>query len=119
MKKIFVITLAGLILGSTVMASEYTKFSRKFIRHIKDCDAYEETVTSKYEDMTFNTTRKITGWKNGFCRYSETITSEVGAYNLDCRFTDIQLDDLYEAIIDYQHRERRFGKTSEQLKVES
>ena len=31
----------------------------------------------------------------------------------------ITVDDLYEAIIDYQHRERRFGKTSEQLKVES
>ncbi|MBO4577926.1 MAG: di-trans,poly-cis-decaprenylcistransferase, partial [Paludibacteraceae bacterium] len=26
-------------------------------------------------------------------------------------------EDLYEAIVDYQHRERRFGKTSEQLKV--
>ena len=25
-------------------------------------------------------------------------------------------EDLYEAIVDYQHRERRFGKTSEQLK---
>ena len=28
---------------------------------------------------------------------------------------DFRKDDLYEAIIDYQHRERRFGKTSEQL----
>ena len=25
-------------------------------------------------------------------------------------------EDLYEAVVDYQHRERRFGKTSEQLK---
>ena len=115
MKKIFVITLAGLILGSTVMASEYTKFSRKFIRHIKDCDAYEETVTSKYEDMTFNTTRKITGWKNGFCKYSETITSEVGAYKLDCRFTDIQLDDLYEAM---RNRSKKAEKYSLDVYVE-
>lgn len=29
---------------------------------------------------------------------------------------DFRKDDLYEAIIDYQHRERRFGKTSEQIK---
>lgn len=29
---------------------------------------------------------------------------------------DFRKDDLYEAIIDYQHRERRFGKTSEQMK---
>jgi undecaprenyl diphosphate synthase len=29
---------------------------------------------------------------------------------------DFRKDDLYEAIIDYQHRERRFGKISEQIK---
>jgi undecaprenyl diphosphate synthase len=28
---------------------------------------------------------------------------------------DFRKEDLYEAIIDYQHRERRFGKTSEQI----
>lgn len=28
---------------------------------------------------------------------------------------DFRKDDLYEAIIDFQHRERRFGKTSEQI----
>lgn len=28
---------------------------------------------------------------------------------------DFRKEDLYEAILDYQHRERRFGKTSEQL----
>lgn len=29
---------------------------------------------------------------------------------------DFRKDDLYEAVLDYQHRERRFGKTSEQIK---
>ena len=29
---------------------------------------------------------------------------------------DFSKEDLYEAIIDYQNRERRFGKTSEQIK---
>jgi undecaprenyl diphosphate synthase len=28
---------------------------------------------------------------------------------------DFKKEDLYEAIVDYQHRERRFGKTSEQI----
>jgi undecaprenyl diphosphate synthase len=28
---------------------------------------------------------------------------------------DFRKEDLYEAIIDFQHRERRFGKTSEQI----
>ena len=100
MKKVLAITLALLIAGTTVLASEYTKFSRKFIRHIRDCDAYEETINSQYEDMEFKTIRKIHGWKNGFCKYSETITSAQGAYKLECGFTDVQLDDLYEAMKD-------------------
>jgi len=29
---------------------------------------------------------------------------------------DFQADDLYQAVLDFQNRERRFGKTSEQLK---
>lgn len=31
---------------------------------------------------------------------------------------DFRKDDLYEALIDFQNRERRFGKTSEQLKAD-
>ncbi len=100
MKKIISAFLAVLICTSAVFAAEYTKFSRKFIRHIKDCDSYEETVTSVFEDETFKTKRKIHGWKNGFCRYTETIISARGAYQLDCGFTEIQLDDLYEAMKD-------------------
>ena len=37
-------------------------------------------------------------------------------YFTDKLWPEFTEDDLYEAIIDYQHRERRFGKTSEQLK---
>ena len=36
-------------------------------------------------------------------------------YFTDKYWPDFRKDDLYEAILDYQHRERRFGKTSEQL----
>ncbi|MEA3444905.1 MAG: isoprenyl transferase [Bacteroidota bacterium] len=32
---------------------------------------------------------------------------------------DYQKEDLYKAIVDYQQRERRFGKTSEQLNIQS
>ena len=31
---------------------------------------------------------------------------------------DFRKENLYEAILDYQSRERRFGKTGEQIKVE-
>jgi undecaprenyl diphosphate synthase len=37
-------------------------------------------------------------------------------YFTDILWPDFKEDDLYEAIISYQKRERRFGKTSEQIK---
>lgn len=36
-------------------------------------------------------------------------------YFTDVRWPDFRKENLYEAIVDYQHRERRFGKTSDQL----
>ena len=36
-------------------------------------------------------------------------------YFLDIYWPDFRREDLYKAIVDYQQRERRFGKTSEQL----
>lgn len=108
MKKILALTLAFLICAGVAFASEYTKFSRKFIRHIKDCDSYEETITSQYEDGTFKTTRKIHGWKNGFCKYTETISAASGAYKLDCGFTEVQLDDLYESMKDRSKKAEKY-----------
>ncbi len=37
-------------------------------------------------------------------------------YFTDKLWPDFRKEDLFEAIIDFQHRERRFGKTSEQLR---
>jgi undecaprenyl diphosphate synthase len=36
-------------------------------------------------------------------------------YFTNVRWPDFRKDNLYEAILDYQSRERRFGKTSEQV----
>ena len=109
MKKFFVLFLIVITCSCTVLASEYSKFSRKFIKHIRDCDAYEEAVTSEYEDITFKTTRKIHGWKNGLCKYTETITSPTGACKLDCGFTEIQIDDLYEAMKDRSKKAEKYA----------
>ncbi len=38
-------------------------------------------------------------------------------YFTDTLWPDFRKENLYEAIIDYQNRERRFGKTSEQLLI--
>lgn len=40
-------------------------------------------------------------------------------YFTDTLWPDIQDEDLYRAIVDFQHRERRFGKTSEQVEQNS
>ena len=37
-------------------------------------------------------------------------------YFTDVLWPDFKKEDLYRAILNYQNRERRFGKTSEQLK---
>ncbi|MEQ1552813.1 MAG: isoprenyl transferase [Ferruginibacter sp.] len=39
-------------------------------------------------------------------------------YFTDTRWPDFRKEDLYKAIIDFQKRERRFGKTGEQVKIE-
>lgn len=102
MKKTYTVLLAlAIITGAglaCVNAVEYTKFSSKFIKNFKDCDRYEETVTSEFENKTFTTNRKIIGWKSGFCKYQETITSPTDKYQLDCSFTNIQVDELYAAM---------------------
>ena len=36
-------------------------------------------------------------------------------YFTDCLWPDFTAEELYRAIVDYQNRERRFGKTSEQI----
>jgi undecaprenyl diphosphate synthase len=40
-------------------------------------------------------------------------------YFTDVRWPDFRKENLYEAILDFQRRERRFGKTSEQLQQET
>lgn len=100
-KSILTVIISTIVLSTTisaVFAANYTKFSSKFIKNFRDCDKYEETVTSEFEDKTFTTTRKIIGWRNGFCKYEETITSPSDQYKLVCSFSSGQVDDLYEAM---------------------
>jgi undecaprenyl diphosphate synthase len=38
-------------------------------------------------------------------------------YFTETFWPDFEKDDLYQALIDYQGRERRFGKTSDQIRI--
>jgi len=97
-KILFTFTIAAAAGLSCVYAATYTKFSSKFMKNFQDCDKYEETINSEFEGNSFTTNRKILGWRNGFCNYEETIASKDGKYKLSCSFTDIQLDELYNAM---------------------
>lgn len=112
MKKSFIITLTlliAIIAGfSVAFAAEYTKFSNKFIRQFEDCDPYEETETSQFEGESFTTQRKIIGWRNGYCKYQETISSKDGKYQLNCSFPSIQVDELYNAMKSKNKEPERF-----------
>ncbi len=102
MKKSTVLGVVSAVILTSVfscaLAATFTKFSNKFIKNFQDCDKYEETITSEFENKTFTTTRKILGWKNGFCKYEETITSPEDKYQLRCSFSAIQMDELYQAM---------------------
>lgn len=102
MKKLYKVLIMSLgfavVSGLCAYAVEYARFSPKFVKSFKDCDRYEETVTTEFENKKFTTTRNIIGWKNGMCRYQETISSPVDQYRLNCRFTVLQVDELYKAM---------------------
>ena len=109
-KTLLSITTTAIIcsLFAGAIAEEYTKYSSRFIKKFKDCDAYEETVNSTFENKTFKTNRKIIGWRNGFCRYEQTITSPEDQYRLLCSLTSIQVDDLYSTM---KKKTRKVDKT--------
>lgn len=94
---IFSVVIVTLLL-STAIAEQYTKFSSKFVKNFRDCDKYEETITSEFENQNFTTKRNILGWRNGICRYEEIITSPKDQYKLTCNLTSMQVDELYESM---------------------
>lgn len=112
MKKSTILTLVLTVVLTSVFAcataATYTKFSNSFIKNFKDCDSYQETLTSELEGESFTTTRKIIGWRNGFCKYEELIKSPKDAYRLECSFSNIQVDELYAAMKDKSKEAERF-----------
>lgn len=102
MKKSFISMFTILIALCTTLtyaiSAEYTKFSKDFVKNFKDCDLYEETINSEFQGKNFTTNRKILGWRNGFCRYQETVSSPSEEYKLNCSFNAIQTEELYDSM---------------------
>lgn len=112
MKKTFGIVITLLVVASVSLtcafAAEYVKYSKNFIKNFKDCDEYSETTESEFEAKNFSTSRKIIGWRNGQCKYQETIKAQDGNYVINCSFPSIQVDELYDAMRDKSKEMERY-----------
>lgn len=99
-KLLFIIGLTAVTGLACAFAATETKFSSKFTKSIRDCNAYQETIESEFEGQSFTTQRKILGWSGGYCKYEELVKSSSDIYKINCNFSELQLDDLYTSMKD-------------------
>ncbi|MGI6074294.1 MAG: isoprenyl transferase [Fermentimonas sp.] len=80
-------------------------------------DICEETITSKLTTYGIPDPDLLirTGGEQRISNFLLWQSAYTELYFTDTYWPDFDEDDLYNAIIDFQGRERRFGKTSEQL----
>ena len=105
----FIIFIIVICAGLTyVFAAESTKFTSAFIKNFRNCHNFEETTQYTSEGQTFKTIRKINGWVDGACQYSETIYSQNEAYNLDCYFPEIQVEEIYDSMKNKSKEQEEF-----------
>lgn len=96
--------------------------ARRMAQAVKDGSLQPEAITedtvSNYLSMAGKPDPELLIRTSGELRISNFLMWQLAyseLYFTSKYWPDFRRDDLYEAIIDYQHRERRFGKTSEQL----
>ena len=85
---------------------------------LQPADITEETVSS-FLSMAGKPDPELLIRTSGELRISNFLMWQLAyaeLYFTDKYWPDFRKDDLYAAIVDYQHRERRFGKTSEQIR---
>lgn len=101
---------------------DITNAARQMAQAVKDGilqpSAITEDTVSNYLSMAGKPDPELLIRTSGELRISNFLMWQLAyaeLYFTSKYWPDFRKDDLYEAIIDYQHRERRFGKTSEQL----
>jgi undecaprenyl diphosphate synthase len=101
---------------------EITMAARKISNDVKngliDPDSITEDVFEKYLTTSGIPDPELMIRTSGELRISNFLLWQVAYaefYFTDKLWPDFGKDDLYNAIIDFQNRERRFGKTSEQV----
>ena len=114
-----VLTLALSYGSREEIISAIKKISNKVKNNIISLDSIDESIINQHlytqnlpdVDLLIRTSgeHRISNFLLWQIAYAEL-------YFTDVLWPDFKEDDLYEAIISYQKRERRFGKTSEQIK---
>jgi len=128
MRKAIDITSQGTRMELTLALSysgrwDITNAARNLAQAVKEgslqpADITEETV-SNYLSMAGKPDPELLIRTSGELRISNFLMWQLAyseLYFTDKYWPDFRKDDLYAAIVDYQHRERRFGKTSEQIR---
>lgn len=101
---------------------EITEASRKMARAVKEGLLQPEEITedtvSNYLVTAGMPDPELLIRTSGELRISNFLLWQLAyseLYFTNKYWPDFRKEDLYEAIVDYQHRERRFGKTGEQI----
>ena len=101
MKKtvILLTLLVAVAAGLTcVWAAEYTKFSSNLLKILKIVMLIKKQQPSSLRVKHSLQTEKFLAGEMVFCKYQETISSTDGKYQLNCSFSSIQVDELYESM---------------------
>jgi undecaprenyl diphosphate synthase len=88
---------------------------------IKDIEAIDDKLFSKHLSTEQTPDPELLIRTSGEMRISNFLLWQIAyseIYITPTLWPDFRREHLYEAIIEYQQRERRFGKTSEQIKSE-
>ncbi|MBK9402572.1 MAG: isoprenyl transferase [Bacteroidetes bacterium] len=104
---------------------EITNAVQNIAREVKEGLLKPEDISEKIISQHLNTAAwpdpELLIRTSGEARVSNYLLWQIAyaeLYFTQKLWPDFRREDLYEAIIDFQNRERRFGKTSEQLKSE-
>ncbi|MBL7924600.1 MAG: isoprenyl transferase [Bacteroidia bacterium] len=104
---------------------EITHAVQRIAQEVKDGTLQPEEINEKVISEHLNTSLwpdpELLIRTSGEARISNFLLWQIAyaeLYFTQKLWPDFRREDLFEAIVDFQHRERRFGKTSEQLKSE-
>lgn len=100
----------------------YCKFSKKIAQSVKSGEINIEDINENLISKSLTTEPfphpELLIRTSGEYRLSNFLLWELAYsefYFTDVLWPDFRREHLYNAILDYQNRERRFGKTSEQI----